>query len=133
MSNEPTMTIFTDNTFVEIDGHRLPCLRRENGEHEWWAWVPLENGWVAYILAMPRSDETEFCVAPMTFAEAQEKMRTHGALPKGRKWEAWPRGEWDLYETLQEWAQWDSPILTEDPPDTRLPVRTYIVRRLEAP
>lgn len=100
----------TLNTSIEVDGVRLPALAVERGKHEWWAWVPMENGWVAYILAMPRRhDDIEFAVAFISHAEARKSIDTGASLPSHRHWNERPRGEWDLLETLRAWSQRPSP------------------------
>lgn len=88
--------------YIELDGVRLPALAVIEGEHEHWAYVPMENGWVAYILGMPRSgDDVEYCVAYITPEEATEHM-SGAALPINRGWSDFPRSGWDLLETLRD-------------------------------
>ena len=100
-------------TTVEIGGRSLPCLgKHANGRM---FVIPMENGWNAYVIAYPRPDQTEYAVACLTRHEAE--------LVVGGEWgigseltdwnerpdNAWPRGDDDLLDTLNDLSAYASP------------------------
>lgn len=115
------MTEYT--TSIDLDGKPYPALAK--GPEPWrWALVPLENGWVAYVFAFARPDETEYCLGLATPSEAAEIIGAHehdseselrvqsdqsmplwvGSTWRRRriKWTHFPRGDWDLIEDLRD-------------------------------
>jgi hypothetical protein len=100
---------------ITIDGVALPCLGRHGSVHGYGFVVPMENGWNAYVIGYPRPDETEFAVACLTRHEADRVVAGEWGIGSEltdwnkRPDNAWPRGEYDLLQTLRDLAEWPSP------------------------
>lgn len=98
---------------VRIDGVVLPCLWMKEDERQFI--VPLENGWNAYVTCYPRPDQAEYSIGCVTREEAQRVI--DGERHLGATLTHWnlrpdlqfPRGEWDLLETLRELSTCPSP------------------------
>lgn len=92
---------------ITIDGHALPCLARTPGDGTFI--IPLENGWHAWVRAMPRPDEVEYHVCAITRLEADRAIADNPLLVilkkniegvTERPACTVPRGEWFLYDEI---------------------------------